>query len=347
MAEAYSHSVSANLLGGSSRCARTVSLACDLSRVFAGNVRVATAVVALSNTRYSYDGPGRPVSLGTVIFMLAAPVAPKSQPFAATENPCRMTKPSPAFAAVVGSLVSSTWLSLPRRICPRLLKSKNSRWLPLARLIGFRMKTSIEYSTIPLALRGASWISVIARLRRSFGSSSPRAVPRSFSYWPTVPKLRPPKVGDWPGNTVGDCERTGSQVTLTILASTSDGARASAAETANAMALMGPLVAAAALLGAHRDGAARSRAARSGAFCEGAPRRMASGGRVAHDPLAAGARMLRASTASQGLTRQESCGAVALTRSSRCRRASGPFGCETDLKSASARLIAALAPLWS
>src|SRR5207237_4202591 len=99
-----------------------------------------------------------------------------------------------------------------------------------ARLIGLRTKTSIEYSTIPLALTGANWMSVITLLRESFGSSTPLAVPRSFSYWPTEPKLRPPNVGD--------CERAGSQVTLVISAWARDGARANTATMANAMVLM-------------------------------------------------------------------------------------------------------------
>src|SRR5207249_3692090 len=62
-------------------------------------------------------------------------------------------------------------------------------------LIGFRMKMSIEYSTLPLALRGANSMSVMMALRGSDGSSSPKAVPRSFSYWPTVPKAVPTNVG--------------------------------------------------------------------------------------------------------------------------------------------------------
>ena len=132
------------ILGVSSRRARTVSRASALSSVFAGKVRVAVVVVALSNTRYSYDGPGRPVSLGTEIFMFAVPVAPKSQPLPATEKPCRMTKPSPASAAVTGSLVTVPLFSRPRRICPRLLKSNSIRRLPFAWLSGRRTKTSIE-----------------------------------------------------------------------------------------------------------------------------------------------------------------------------------------------------------
>src|SRR6266699_6724498 len=90
-AEVYSHWLSDSVTGVSSRCARTVSLASDFTRLFAGKVRPTLIVVALSLTTYSYDGPGRPVSLGTEIFMLAAPVAPKSQPLPATEKPCRMT----------------------------------------------------------------------------------------------------------------------------------------------------------------------------------------------------------------------------------------------------------------
>ena len=56
---------------------------------------------------------------------------------------------------------------------------------------------SIEYSTMPRTLTGASPISVITAFRGSEGSSSPKAVPRSFSCCPTEPKDSPPNVGDW------------------------------------------------------------------------------------------------------------------------------------------------------
>ena len=58
---------------------------------------------------------------------------------------------------------------------------------------------SIEYSTLPRALRGASFRSVMTALRGSSGSSSPYAFPRSFSYGPTLPpgpNTRPSKTGD-------------------------------------------------------------------------------------------------------------------------------------------------------
>src|SRR2546425_8280148 len=104
------------------------------------------------------------------------------------------------------------------------------------------MNTSIEYVTMPAALRVASSISVITLLRGSLGSSSPVAVPRSFSYWPTLPKLRPPKAADWPGNMLGACERAGSQVTLVMRASAMSGATAKAAVIASAIVLMNDLL---------------------------------------------------------------------------------------------------------
>src|SRR5439155_9046778 len=71
------------------------------------------------------------------------------------------------------------------------------------------------------------------------------AMPRSFSYWPTVPKLEPPKADDWPGNMLGACERAASQVTLVMRPSAISGATANAAATANAMVLMKDLLIAA------------------------------------------------------------------------------------------------------
>src|SRR2546430_16188936 len=90
---------------------------------------------------------------------------------------------------------------------------------------------------MPAALRGASSMSVMTLLRGSLGSSSPVAVPRSFSYWPAVPKLAPPKAADWPGNTLGACERAASQVTLVMRASATSGAMAKAALIATAILL--------------------------------------------------------------------------------------------------------------
>src|SRR2546425_4464042 len=104
------------------------------------------------------------------------------------------------------------------------------------------MNTSIEYVTMPAALRVASSISVITLLRGSLGSSSTVAVPRSFSYWPTLPKLKPPKAADWPGNILGACERAGSQVTLVMRASAMSGATAKAAVIASAIVLMNDLL---------------------------------------------------------------------------------------------------------
>src|SRR3984893_12014975 len=60
---------------------------------------------------------------------------------------------------------------------------------------GFTMVKVATYSTIPRALRGASSISVITALRRSFGSISPMAVPLICSYGPAEPNERPAKIG--------------------------------------------------------------------------------------------------------------------------------------------------------
>src|SRR5439155_5838795 len=43
-------------------------------------------------------------------------------------------------------------------------------------------------------------MSVMRALRRSDGSTSPEARAKIFSYWPTLPKNSPPKVGDWEPN---------------------------------------------------------------------------------------------------------------------------------------------------
>src|SRR5919199_3454698 len=58
------------------------------------------------------------------------------------------------------------------------------------------MYTSVEYSTMPLALVGARSRSTMTALRGSLGSASPYARPTSFSYWPTLPNERPSNVGD-------------------------------------------------------------------------------------------------------------------------------------------------------
>ena len=84
-----------------------------------------------------------------------------------------MRKPVPASAALIGLLTLLPLFILSHRNKPRLLTSTNSRWLPLVRSIGLRMKISIEYVTLPLALRGASWMSVMIAFRGSAGSTSP------------------------------------------------------------------------------------------------------------------------------------------------------------------------------
>src|SRR5262245_5372089 len=135
-----------------------------------------------------------------------------------------MTNPVPASAAVLGSLVSGglsseNSLSRARRNSPRLFMSSSTRCEPLPRLIGLRMRISIEYSTFPFALRGASERSVMISFCRLAGSSSPKAVPRSFSYWPAAPKDTPPNVGDCPEHIVGDCDRAQSMAIFVMRAS--------------------------------------------------------------------------------------------------------------------------------
>ena len=49
---------------------------------------------------------------------------------------------------------------------------------------------------MPLALRGANWMSVISALAASSGFTSPNARAVIFSYAPTLPKVIPPNVGD-------------------------------------------------------------------------------------------------------------------------------------------------------
>ncbi len=49
---------------------------------------------------------------------------------------------------------------------------------------------------MPLALRGASWMSTITEFLASLGFTSPNPVPTIFSYCPTPAKTWPPNVGD-------------------------------------------------------------------------------------------------------------------------------------------------------
>src|SRR5437867_3852686 len=154
---------------------------------------------------YSYDGPvmldpSVLFAIGTeMVSPSSSAAAPKSHPLPAIEKPRFMMKPVPAWAAFVGLLLAPASLRAATRISPRLLTSRSSLWLPFVKSIGLRMKMSIEYSTLPRAFRGARLRSVITALRGSSGSTSPNALPRSFSYCPTfpsAPKIRPSKAGD-------------------------------------------------------------------------------------------------------------------------------------------------------
>ena len=55
---------------------------------------------------------------------------------------------------------------------------------------------SVEYSTMPLALRGARLMSAITALRGSCRIDFAERAPDGFSYWPTSPNDAPSKVGD-------------------------------------------------------------------------------------------------------------------------------------------------------
>src|SRR5438045_3722832 len=106
-ASTYCHPLAGTVAGASFRSARVVSVACALSSVAAGYVRVAVTVVALSNEMYSYDGPTIDVpsgffAMGTVIDMLVLAGADVSHPLHASAYPWFIKKPSPASAADVG-----------------------------------------------------------------------------------------------------------------------------------------------------------------------------------------------------------------------------------------------------
>src|SRR3954468_6346437 len=143
--------------------------------------------------------PSRFLATGTVIVNRSPPGgAEMSQPFQASEYPWFIRNAPPASAAVVGLLPPLERLNGPNSFVPRLFTSMNTLWLPFARSIGFKRKKSIEYPTVPEAVRGARPISTITPLRGSAGSTSPKAMPRIFSYAPTLPftpKVVPPNVG--------------------------------------------------------------------------------------------------------------------------------------------------------
>src|SRR4051812_46171270 len=71
---------------------------------------------------------------------------------------------------------------------------------------GLTTTKRVENSTIPRALRGASWRSTITALSGSRGSTSMYAVPISFSYAPTVPQAMPPRNG-WVDSTTNAVTR--------------------------------------------------------------------------------------------------------------------------------------------
>ena len=86
---------------------------------------------------------------------------------------------------------------------------------------------SIEYSTIPRELRGASLMSWITALSGSFGAISPDAVPSSCSYSPTLPQDVPPNAGD-----------VFAVITMPVIRASAVGAALNNVKAATAMALV-------------------------------------------------------------------------------------------------------------
>ena len=82
---------------------------------------------------------------------------------------------------------------------------------------------SIEYSTIPRELRGASLMSWITALSGSFGAIPPDAVPSSCSYWPALP----PNAGD-----------ISAVITMPVIRASAVGAAPNNVKAATAMALV-------------------------------------------------------------------------------------------------------------
>jgi len=82
---------------------------------------------------------------------------------------------------------------------------------------------SIEYSTIPRELRGASLMSWITALSGSFGAIPPDAVPSSCSYSPTLP----PNAGD-----------VFAVITMPVIRASAVGAAPNNVKAATAMALV-------------------------------------------------------------------------------------------------------------
>src|SRR6266849_8830060 len=117
-----------------------------------------------------------------------SPVATSpSQPLSERTNPCRSTNPSPAVVSPAPPTFSSRLLTFPR------FGTSWSR-VPFAfdMSTGLLSQKSTLYSTMPCALRSASLMSVMTSFSGSFGSTSPKTMPRSVSYWPTLPNEAPP-----------------------------------------------------------------------------------------------------------------------------------------------------------
>ena len=134
-------------------------------------------------------------TLGKCAFRRSAPAGTRvCHALQTTENPCRIRKPSPAWAAVVGRLPSAPRLRrVSATLLPRLGTSYSNQPFPLPRSVGVIRVKSERYSTRPAALRGALSRLTIGAFKGCDGSSSPWIVPLTHSYVPTGPKFLPSK----------------------------------------------------------------------------------------------------------------------------------------------------------
>src|SRR4029079_16488928 len=146
---------------------------------------------------YSYDGPvivpvgfeaaGLNLAIGKFADAFSVSRVPRaSQPLQTRLKPRGMRK---EFASTVGSVIepgsSPPPLTRPRalQVLPPRLGGSYITWsAPFLRSIGVRTEKLKEYSTLPRAFTGANSMSTMSRFRRLLGSTSPNALPTSFSY---------------------------------------------------------------------------------------------------------------------------------------------------------------------
>ena len=138
------------------------------------------------------------VATGTRMAMpLLARLASGCQPDQTIVSPRRKVKALPASARLRGSLTApdggsgASLIQDIRNLLPRLVTSYSSAPLPRAGSAGRRMNTSVSYSTVPRALRGAWPSSAMPALAGSLGSISPWATASMRTYGPALPKLAP------------------------------------------------------------------------------------------------------------------------------------------------------------